>query len=50
MFNSISMTRLAASVAKAMDAEAPKQAEAPSPLVEDLAKSARGGKPDRGMI
>ena len=44
MFNSISMTRLAASVAKAMDAEAPKQAEAPIPFVEDLVKNALGGQ------
>ena len=50
MFNSISMTRLAASVAKAMDAEAPKQAEAPIPFVEDLVKNALGGKADRVMI
>ena len=50
MFNSISMTRQAASVAKAMDAETPKQAEAPIPFVDDLVKNALGGKADRVMI
>ena len=50
MFNSISMTRLAASVAKAMGAEAPRQAEAPIPFVDDLVKNALGGRADRVMI
>lgn len=49
MKNSISMTQFAATIADAMQAEAPKSSAAPITLVQDLI--ARGGKkPDRVLI
>ena len=50
MFNSISMTRMAASIARAMDAEAPQHADKPISIVEDFVKNTLGGKADRVMI
>ena len=51
MYNSISMTRMAATIAQAMGAEAPKQADRSIPLVNDLVDSMLdGGKADRVLI
>ena len=44
MMNTYSMTQLAASIAKAMDAEAPKHAEAPIPAIQQLVDKKLGGK------
>ncbi len=51
IFNSISLTRLAASIAQAMGVEPPKQAEQPIPQVEALvAGQSRSGKAQRVLI
>jgi len=50
MMNTYSMTQLAASIAKAMDAEAPKYAEAPIPAIQQLVDKKLGGKAERVLI
>ena len=50
MLNAWSMTRFAATVARAMDAEPPKQADKPLPLVLDYARRALGGPAERALI
>ena len=51
MYNSISMTRMASSIAYAMGAEAPRQADPAIPLVTDMVDEVlNGGKADRVLI
>ena len=51
MYNSISMTRMAASIAYAMGAEAPRQADPAIPLVTDMVDQVlEGKKADRVLI
>jgi len=50
MMNSYSMTQLAASVASALGAEAPKQAAPALPAVEQLVQRRLGGRADRVLI
>ncbi|NCB99167.1 MAG: hypothetical protein EOM34_00615 [Clostridia bacterium] len=50
MFNLISMTRLAASIAESMGVEAPEKADVSIPQVTDLVKNTLGGKADRVLI
>ncbi|MDO4553986.1 MAG: hypothetical protein Q4B70_02425 [Lachnospiraceae bacterium] len=50
MMNSISMTRLAATISSVMGAEAPKQADRPIPHVEKMVERVLGKKADRVMI
>lgn len=50
MFNSISMTRLAASIAAAAGVAPPQHADAPIPQVEQLVHSRLGGRADRILI
>ena len=50
MMNSYSMTQLAASVAGAMQAEAPKQAAPSIPAVDQLVARTLGGRADRVLI
>lgn len=50
MFHSISMTRVAATIAACLGAEAPRQADRPIGFVEDLVAGALGGKADRVLV
>lgn len=50
MFNSLSMTRFAASIAEAMDIPAPAGADRPIPQVKRLVQNTLGGRADRVMI
>ena len=51
MYNAISMTRMASTIAYAMGAEAPRQADPAIPLVNDMVdQMLHGGKADRVLI